>query len=526
MGITINGSSAAGNIDLGTNGTITDLAVGGLPDGVVDTDSLANNAVTDAKSTITEYDDNKVMSNIALLGFKTAVNGSLAKYSLVDQIIDEYTDGSGVDASASTGESLSSGQYSGATSGTLPTGGTITTVGDYKVHSFTSTGNTNFVVSGTGKADALLVAGGGGGGGAYESPGGAGGGGGGVRALSEIAVTAQTYVVTVGAGGDKGIGSGSNSGVSGYQIPTAGGNSSALGQSATGGGRGATYGSTGSNGGSGGGPAFANAGGTGNAGGYSPVEGYNGGQSCANADATQNAGGGGGAGAAAACPGTAADSAGGNGGSGIANNWRTGSNVYYGGGGGGGHGYTGSENGRGVGGNGGGGDGGAGNGSSSNGGGDGTDGLGGGGGGAGQVNGWNNPGSNKSGGDGGNGIVVIRYKESWFDVYSNMTLQSTATTATAAPAKADFVTLIENSTGTATLNTDIKGYVSRDNGSNWTQGTLTDEGEWGTNKKVLAFHDLDISGQPSGTSMKYKIETLNQGATKVTKIHATSLGWK
>ena len=42
MGITINGSSAAGNIDLGTNGTITDLAVGGLPDGTVDGDSLAS----------------------------------------------------------------------------------------------------------------------------------------------------------------------------------------------------------------------------------------------------------------------------------------------------------------------------------------------------------------------------------------------------------------------------------------------------------------------------------------------------
>ena len=88
------------------------------------------------------------------------------------------------------------------------------------------------------------------------------------------------------------------------------------------------------------------------------------------------------------------------------------------------------------------------------------------------------------------------------------------------------VTLIENSTGTATLNTDIKGYISRDSGANWTQGTLVDEGSWGTNKKVLAFHDLDISSQPSGTAMCYKITTHNQGASKGTKIHATSIGWK
>ena len=39
-------------------------------------------------TTVAEYDDDKIQSNIALLGFKTAVNGSLAKYNLQDQIID------------------------------------------------------------------------------------------------------------------------------------------------------------------------------------------------------------------------------------------------------------------------------------------------------------------------------------------------------------------------------------------------------------------------------------------------------
>ena len=43
MPVTING-----------NGSITGLSVGGLPDGIVDTDVLANNAVTSAKSTLTE----------------------------------------------------------------------------------------------------------------------------------------------------------------------------------------------------------------------------------------------------------------------------------------------------------------------------------------------------------------------------------------------------------------------------------------------------------------------------------------
>ena len=78
MGITINGTNAAGNIDLGTNGTITDLAVGGLPDGTVDTDTLANNAVTDAKSTITEYDDSNIRRDLNTLALQTAVDTVLS----------------------------------------------------------------------------------------------------------------------------------------------------------------------------------------------------------------------------------------------------------------------------------------------------------------------------------------------------------------------------------------------------------------------------------------------------------------
>ena len=36
--------------------------------------------------------------------------------------------------------------------------------------------------------------------------------------------------------------------------------------------------------------------------------------------------------------------------------------------------------------------------------------------------------------------------------------------------------LIENAIfGTATLNTDIKGFISRDSGTTFTQGTLVDE---------------------------------------------------
>ena len=125
---------------------------------------------------------------------------------------------------------------------------------------------------------------------------------------------------------------------------------------------------------------------------------------------------------------------------------------------------------------------------------------------------------------GGHGAVWISYAIT-APTGADVVLQSTDTTAEDVPTTGDLVLMIENATGTATINTDIKGYISRDSGANWTQGTLVDEGSWGTNKKILAFHNLDISGQPSGTAMCYKLETHNQGAGKITRMHATSFAW-
>ena len=56
-----------------------------------------------------ETDTSGLEDDIALLGFRVASNGSLAKYNLVDQIVDDFQDASGVDASASTNEALAGG---------------------------------------------------------------------------------------------------------------------------------------------------------------------------------------------------------------------------------------------------------------------------------------------------------------------------------------------------------------------------------------------------------------------------------
>ena len=55
-------------------------------------------------------------------------------------------------------------------------------------------------------------------------------------------------------------------------------------------------------------------------------------------------------------------------------------------------------------------------------------------------------------------------------------------------------------------------------------GELADEGDTGGHT-ILTAHDLDISGQPSGTAMRYKITTHNQSVSKETRIQAVSLGW-
>ena len=140
-------------------------------------------------------------------------------------------------------------------------------------------------------------------------------------------------------------------------------------------------------------------------------------------------------------------------------------------------------------------------------------------------------GNSRNGGIGGTGYSLREggLSAEGSSSVSNMTLQSVDATSTGfgatGPSKADMVLLIENNAGTATLNTDVKGYISRDSGSTWTQGTFTNEGSWGTNKVVIAFHNLDISAQPNGNSICYKIETFNQSASKKTYIHATSYGW-
>jgi len=72
MAITING-----------NGTITGVSVGGLPDGIVDTDMIAASAVTPAKSTITGGKVLQIVQNATTTRLQTTSGTFVATYGVV-----------------------------------------------------------------------------------------------------------------------------------------------------------------------------------------------------------------------------------------------------------------------------------------------------------------------------------------------------------------------------------------------------------------------------------------------------------
>jgi hypothetical protein len=429
-----------------------------------------------------------IEDDIALLGFKVAVAGTMAKYNLVDQTEDAFMDATGVDASASTGETRNSTSNYYSVGGASPTatGGTITTDGSYTIHSFLS-GTSNYVNDTTQATDVLVVAGGGG-------SGTGGGGAGGMLTSAALSVSAGTYSVTVGTGGASGGGT-AVPGVSGI-------NSSFPTLIAIGGGGGGRndvgYGHADGPklGGSGGGVgatsttslvAAPGTAGQGNAGGTNP-----------SASAPGYAGSGGGGAGAVGVGG--AGTANGNGGVGLENAYRTGSNVFYAGGGAGGNGGGTSSGGTG-------GTGGGGN--------AGVDGVANSGGGGGGGSAW---------GDGGSGIVVLRRLTS-VTVPASMVLQSNSTTAEATATKGDIVMTYTNGSGTATLNTDLTAEFSADNGSNWTSMTLVAQGTTGSASPHFIVSAHNVTAGTSGTVMKYRIKTFNQGVSKETRIQAVSLGW-
>lgn len=75
--------------------------------------------------------------------------------------------------------------------------------------------------------------------------------------------------------------------------------------------------------------------------------------------------------------------------------------------------------------------------------------------------------------------------------------------------------------GTATLNTDLRLFLSADGGSNYTEVTLIAQPDFATGVKMAKANDVTVT---AGTSLKYKVAVANQAAgSKVTQITGVSM---
>ena len=483
------------------------------------TGTLPANTLGNAPST----DLTPIEDDIAVLGFQVAAASDLAQYNLRDQIVNTFQDATGVDTSASTGETRNAaGKYWDGSA----------VAGDVQV-AFTASG------AGTWSAPAglanfrLLVVGGGGSSGYNGWSGGAGGAGGLVYISDWLYAGGGTVNYTIGAGGPS-VTTTNTAGVVGsntvwdssglHQIVTAnggggGGVNSAPTQTqpgASGGGGGASSNVINRTGGTANQPASFGV--------YTNVGfGFDGGDTDSAGSPYYQSAGGGGAGGAA--PDVVASDGASRGTGGLAYDasavFGTGvgdSGWFAGGGGGAGHANRSN-------------DGGYANG------GDGSTQRPGGGGNGDNYSGTSNggPGTANTGGGaggkrndtnsyaGGSGVIIIKYSSS---TYNAMVLQSDATTAEAGTTDtADVVILYTPFAGTTTLNTDLVAAVSRDNGTTFTNVTLVGKGSYSGTTQIATAHNVDISGQPAGVAMKWKISTPNNVLAKQTRINGVSLGW-
>lgn len=509
-----------------TSGTLTTTEIS---DGTIANVDIASNAaigIAKIDGAASSSDLNTIKDNIGLLGFKMAVNEGLTVFNFVDGVVDEFNDESGTDESESSNDNyvaaddiytnnFSSGnsfvQFSSNNFGNEPDTVTSGTGGNEANASFAAYAVPSGMTSITVKSWGAGAGGLGPGGGNWGQPFSAGGGGGYVE--GDIAVTpGQTIYIGTASNGsppDPSIGAAYGGGAS-VKFTTRGAGAGLVTNAASfaqissapqlylvSGGGGGAMGTTGRNGGAGGGL-------SGQAG-----SGGNGG--------SQNAGGTPGGGFLE----------GGNRNDGP-NPW-----AYYGLGGGG---YYGGGTAQGPNGQDGQGGGGGssyyGNPSISNGATEGGSGAEGGGTTGEPEYGVDTPSTvnegyfgppepSPNGPEAGFTLLTGSFEQVGQPGGGDTTLVSATFSAQSAPSSARIVVFNED-VDTPTLNTDVIAAVSRDGGTTYSNATLSDSGYvTGSSGQKILTGTADISGQPSGTNMRWKLTLANA----TVKVHGVSLQW-
>ena len=125
MAVTINGST--NQIDLGSNGTIANLATGGLPNGSVNNADLAADVAT-----ALAYDDSSLRRDLTTLALQTAVDTNRKAYNLQNSFIDQFEDDTGI-GTETNADRNTSGEY-------------VATVGAPTVQPWVSDSNTKLLM--------------------------------------------------------------------------------------------------------------------------------------------------------------------------------------------------------------------------------------------------------------------------------------------------------------------------------------------------------------------------------------------
>jgi hypothetical protein len=110
-------------------------------------------------------------------------------------------------------------------------------------------------------------------------------------------------------------------------------------------------------------------------------------------------------------------------------------------------------------------------------------------------------------------VPPMRIKKNAF-TGGNITVASTAIAAATQPSTMRVAAMLYDAVGVA-LNTDVMIDVSRNNGTNWTTATLTELYTQPGNIRVLDTGNVDVSGQPAGTNLKWRWRTANSVQPKL-----------
>lgn len=110
-------------------------------------------------------------------------------------------------------------------------------------------------------------------------------------------------------------------------------------------------------------------------------------------------------------------------------------------------------------------------------------------------------------------------------LFDSNTTSANTYDADSSPEKAGIAVIHSGNLPIGNSDVDLVPRVSRDGGSTWSNGTFSHVEDYDTSptQRLYEAYDIDLTGQPSGNSMKWRLETANTSYS--TNIHSLVLNW-